>query len=136
MSATAQAEQKKTCSACRNSLTLEQFHKHPLGSYGRQSRCKSCLADYCRGRKEAIRNGSWEPKRPKGAVVRKRKRAPIFSRKRWNLVLALSQATDAMDDYQTGRGDPKGLLEDSYREAIEEAKTALRFHNRGRTADA
>lgn len=38
-------EGEKRCSKCGDPKPLGDFHKHPLGAQGRQSRCKSCARD-------------------------------------------------------------------------------------------
>ena len=36
----------KVCTACRKEKLLEEFGKHPMGKYGRKSKCKVCWVEY------------------------------------------------------------------------------------------
>lgn len=37
-------ETQRECRACGESKPLAQFHRHPRGKYGRNSKCKTCSA--------------------------------------------------------------------------------------------
>jgi hypothetical protein len=66
--------QLKVCSKCNLNLSFDNFHKHPDGKYGLQSRCKSCRAEHYQDNKAEIREQQKEYYRDNKAEIAEHKK--------------------------------------------------------------
>jgi len=43
---------RRTCFKCGETKPLSEFYKHPLGKYGRDTKCKACAQAYAQSRRD------------------------------------------------------------------------------------